>query len=224
MKGFVLGTKGDQSQRFDERGARDAVTSIVTTPCFVVSITAPETGPKLMKVAFGTTKNVAKPVAGEQKKAGIKAPLRHTRAVRIEKMRGWEIVMEGKNTFLVKDELKIGAGFEIKPELFFAVGDMVDVAGTSRGKGFQGVVKRHNFRGGPKTHGQSDRHRAPGSIGQTTTPGRVYKGKRMAGRMGGERVTVKGLRVVEVNEQGIVIAGLIPGRRSGVVEVTNRTK
>jgi len=102
-----------------------------------------------------------------------------------------------------------------------AVGDKVKVTGTSKGKGFAGVVKRWHFAGGPRTHGQSDRERAPGSIGQTTTPGRVYKGKKMAGRMGGKKVTVKGLKVVEVKpeEKLLVIKGLIPGNKGGLVKI-----
>lgn len=92
-------------------------------------------------------------------------------------------------------------------------GDLVDVIGISKGKGFAGVVKRHHFKGGPRTHGQSDRERAPGSIGQTTTPGRVYKGKRMAGHMGHSRTTIKNLQVVDVeeNKNTLLIKGLVPG-------------
>jgi len=105
-----------------------------------------------------------------------------------------------------------------------AVGDKVKVTGTSKGKGFAGVVKRWHFAGGPRTHGQSDRERAPGSIGQTTTPGRVYKGKKMAGRMGGKKVTVKGLKVVEVKpeENLLVIKGLVPGAKGGKVLVSKQ--
>ncbi len=104
------------------------------------------------------------------------------------------------------------------------VGDEIKVRGTSRGKGFAGVVKRWKFAGGPKTHGQSDRERAPGSIGQTTTPGRVYKGKRMAGRMGGKKVTVRGLKVVEVKpeEKILIVKGLIPGAKGSKVTITKK--
>ncbi|MBI4078925.1 MAG: 50S ribosomal protein L3 [Candidatus Levybacteria bacterium] len=98
-------------------------------------------------------------------------------------------------------------------------GDIVDVTGISKGKGFAGVVKRHHFKGGPRTHGQSDRERAPGSIGQTTTPGRVYKGKRMAGRMGHNKVTVKNLTVMDATDNEIVIKGLIPGIINGIVMI-----
>ncbi|TSC54397.1 MAG: large subunit ribosomal protein L3 [Microgenomates group bacterium LiPW_16] len=103
-----------------------------------------------------------------------------------------------------------------------AVGDKVKVTGTSKGKGFAGVVKRWGFAGGPRTRGQSDRERAPGSIGQTTTPGRVYKGKKMAGRMGGKRVTIKGLKVVEIKpeENLLIVKGLVPGPKRGKVLVS----
>jgi len=104
----------------------------------------------------------------------------------------------------------------------------VDVIGTSKGKGFAGVVKRHHFRGGPKTHGQSDRHRAPGSIGATTTPGRVLKGMRMAGHMGNKRVTIKALRVVrsEPERNLLLLEGAVPGPREGLILIrkSNRTR
>jgi len=103
----------------------------------------------------------------------------------------------------------------------FAPGDKVKVTGTSKGKGFAGVVKRHGFKGGPKTHGQSDRERAPGAIGSTTTPGRVYRGKRMAGHMGNVKRTVLGLSIfaVKPEENLLVVKGLIPGNRNGLVKV-----
>jgi large subunit ribosomal protein L3 len=108
----------------------------------------------------------------------------------------------------------------------FAVGEIVDVVGTSKGKGFAGVVKRYHFRGGPKTHGQSDRHRRPGSIGSGTTPGRVYKGLRMAGRMGDERVTVQNLRVLQVDTERnlLVLRGAVPGPANGLVTVRKAVK
>lgn len=117
----------------------------------------------------------------------------------------------------------IQAGKDVKIGDVFKPGDHIQVTGTSKGKGFAGVVKRHHFKGGPRTHGQSDRERAPGSIGQTTTPGRVYKGKRMAGRMGGNRVTVKGLQVVSVdpNKNTIWVKGLVPGPSRGLISIKN---
>ncbi|MFQ5577673.1 MAG: 50S ribosomal protein L3, partial [Anaerolineae bacterium] len=116
-------------------------------------------------------------------------------------------------------------GQVIKADVF-EVGDRVDVVGTSTGKGFAGVVKRHGFAGGPKTHGQSDRHRAPGSIGAGTTPGRVFKGMRMPGRMGGDRVTVSNLKVVFVppERNEVALKGAFPGEKNGLVMVKQARK
>ncbi len=113
-------------------------------------------------------------------------------------------------------EVEIGS--EIKSEIFSS-GDKVVVRGVSKGKGFAGVVKRHGFAGGPKTHGQSDRHRAPGSIGAGTTPGRVLKGKKMAGRMGQDTITMANREVVEVKDNLILIKGPIPGSRGDLVAI-----
>lgn len=110
-------------------------------------------------------------------------------------------------------------GDQLKVTDVLKPGDIVDVVGVSKGKGFAGVVKRHHFKGGPRTHGQSDRERAPGSIGQTTTPGRVYKGKRMAGRMGNAKTTVKNLMVVDVLPQTLFIKGMVPGGRNSIVMI-----
>ena len=103
----------------------------------------------------------------------------------------------------------------------FAAGERVDVVGISKGKGFAGVVKRHHFAGGPKTHGQSDRHRAPGSIGATTTPGRVLKGMRMAGHMGAKRVTIKDLLVIRAEPERnlLLLEGAVPGPREGLIMI-----
>ena len=110
---------------------------------------------------------------------------------------------------------------ETAPWASLTVGQPVTVSGIAKGKGFAGVVKRHHFKGGPATHGQSDRERHPGSIGGTTTPGRVYKGKRMAGRLGGQQVTVKGLKIVDINEgkKLVGISGAIPGSRHARVKI-----
>jgi large subunit ribosomal protein L3 len=120
-------------------------------------------------------------------------------------------------------------GFEEGEKLtvgIFEAGEYVDVTGTSKGRGFAGVVKRHGFSGGPKTHGQSDRHRAPGSIGACTTPGRVFKGKRMAGRMGSDRVTVQNLEVVLVDPERNLLAvrGAVPGAKNGLVVIQQARK
>lgn len=206
MTGFILGEKSEQSQTFDEKGERIPTTFIKTDTCFIVDIKEPEKhGYSSITLGFGQTKNIKKPVQGKLTKAGIKAPLRFLREFRLDKS---DI-----------DNIKLLIGDKINPALFFKRGDKVDVSGISKGKGFQGVVKRHGFAGGPRTHGQSDRERAPGSIGQTTTPGRVFKGKRMAGRMGGERVTAKKLKIVDVDEKGLLVKGLVPGAKGGLLEV-----
>lgn len=173
-----------------------------------------------VKLGFGQTKNIKKTVFGEITKAGLKSPLRFFKEFRLEKFGdSVKIIEEDKKVALQVAETKLMVGDEIKSSILFKKGDVVDVSGISKGKGFQGVVKRYHFKGGPKTHGQSDRQRAPGAIGQTTTPGRVYKGKRMAGRMGGDRITVKNLHVVEVKEDGLVIKGLIPGAKGSLIEI-----
>ena len=127
--------------------------------------------------------------------------------------------------FRVKDP-QVSEGDKLEVGDVFEVGEQVDVVGTSKGKGFQGAVKRHGFRGGPKTHGQSDRQRATGSIGATTTPGRVFKGKRMPGHMGFERVTIQNLRVEYVDgERNLIgVRGSIPGAKGGVVMIKEARK
>lgn len=217
MKGFILGSKIDQSQTFSQTGERIPVTRITTAPCYLVGVTdEARQGYSAVKLGFGKANNIKKPVAGEIKKAGIQAPLRFLREFRVES----EAITEedGKKGFIV-GETKVFIGDEVKPSAVFKAGDKIDVTGTSKGKGFQGVVRRHGFHGGPKTHGQSDRWRAPGSVGSGTTPGRVYKGKRMAGRMGGDQVTVRGLEVVSVTENEILIKGLVPGHRTGLLQI-----
>ncbi|OGK20527.1 50S ribosomal protein L3 [Candidatus Roizmanbacteria bacterium RIFCSPHIGHO2_01_FULL_39_8] len=207
MSGFILGEKFDQSQAFDDKGERIPTTFIKTSPCYFVEMKEQSKhGYFSVKLGFGQTKNIKKPVQGQLAKAGIKTPLRFLREFRMD-----------DDSIIVERKIKVGD--ELKPTLFFKKGDKVIVSGISKGKGFQGVVKRHGFSGGPRTHGQSDRERAPGSIGMTTTPGRVFKGKRMAGRMGGNRITVKGLLVVDVKDDGIIVKGLVPGAKGGLLEV-----
>ena len=127
--------------------------------------------------------------------------------------------------FRVKDT-EVNEGDKLEVGEVFSVGDQVDVVGTSKGKGFQGAMKRHGFRGGPKTHGQSDRQRSPGSIGATTTPGRVFKGKRMPGHMGSERVTIQNLQVayVDADRNLLGVRGAIPGPKGGVVMIKEARK
>ena len=221
MAGFILGQKSLQSQTFNEKGMRIPVTSIKTAPCYLIDIKEPkENGYFSVKIGFGQTKNIQKPVLGELTKAGIKTPLRFLREFRLERFSDTvkAITVEKKKGLQV-GEIKIFVGDEVKPAVLFKKGEFVDVSGVSKGKGFQGVVKRHHFAGGPHTHGQSDRERAPGSIGQTTTPGRVYRGKRMAGRMGGTRVTLRHLEIVDIKDDSLMVKGLVPGEKTALLEV-----
>ncbi len=221
MAGFILGQKGLQTQAFDEKGNLLPVTKISVTPCFLVNIKWSETkGPRSIQLGFGKAKHISKPVNGKLTKAGIKTPLRFLKEFRIRSEHKDLTVIEeeGKKGILLGEQ-KVFIGDEVKPTVIFKIGDIIDVSGTSKGKGFQGVVKRHGFRGGPKTHGQSDRERAPGSIGSTTTPGRVFKGQRMAGRMGGVRKTVQNLIVMQSDDTSITVSGLVPGARGGLLEV-----
>lgn len=215
MPGFTLGEKTNSSQIFYEKGDRIPVTFIRTAQCYLVDIKRQDKHRYFaVKLGFGKTKNIKKTVMGVLTKAGIKTPLRFLREFRLDS----KLVDDKKKGVNIGDN-KIQIGDEIKPPLFFKKGQFVNVSGISKGKGFQGVVKRHGFAGGPRTHGQSDRERAPGSIGQTTTPGRVFKGKRMAGRMGGGRTTIKNLEIVEVKEDGLILKGLVPGAKGGLLEI-----
>lgn len=208
MINSIIGTKITQSQAFTTEGKLIPVTSILTGPCVVVNIKSEDKdGYNAVQLGLGARRiiTVTKPQLGNLKKAGLeKNPPRFLREVRLSDLSNL-------------GDLKLG--IEIKIEDVFAAGDTVQVTGISKGKGFQGVVKRHHFKGGPRTHGQSDRERAPGSIGSTTTPGRVYKGKRMAGRMGNDRVTIKNLKVIAVDgEKNILtISGLVPGGRNALL-------
>ncbi|OGG27301.1 50S ribosomal protein L3 [Candidatus Gottesmanbacteria bacterium RIFCSPLOWO2_01_FULL_39_12b] len=210
MINALIGTKLNQTQKFLDTGKRIPVTLILSTPCKVVGIkkTIPD-GYNAVQLGLGyrRPKTISQPVLGVYRKAGLdKNPPRFLREVYLSDLSNL-------------GDLKIGT--EIKIGDVFAPGDTVSVTGISKGKGFAGVVKRHHFKGGPRTHGQSDRERAPGSIGQTTTPGRVYKGKRMAGRMGQDRVTVKNLRVVNIDTEKniLTVSGLIPGGRNGLLMI-----
>jgi large subunit ribosomal protein L3 len=127
--------------------------------------------------------------------------------------------------FEIDDIKEVKTGQKIDVDMFKA-GDFVNVSGVSKGKGFAGGVKRYHFKGGPKTHGQSDRHRAPGAIGSTTTPGRVFKGLRMAGRMGNQKVTVRGLEIVEVDLERhiMLVKGAVPGAKNGLLLINKASK
>lgn len=200
----LLGKKLGQSQTFDEKGMRIPVTQILAGPNWITEVEDKESF-KSIQLGFGTIKNLSKAEIGHLKKAGLEEKLRFLRSFTVS-----EIAENEK------------PGTQIAVDAVFAPGDVIRITGTSKGKGFAGVVKRHNFRGGPRTHGQSDRERAPGSIGQTTTPGRVYKGKRMAGRMGSDTVTIRNLKVVAVDPatQTLTIKGLVPGAINGLLIIS----
>lgn len=191
---------------YDARGRRVGATVIELSPNFVTQVKSKEgkDGYSAIQVGFGTKKNIKKPQMGHIKKSGLDQQIRWFREVKI-----------------ADNEESLKPGQQIRLDQVFSVGDIVKVTGTSKGRGFAGVVKRHGFHGGPKTHGQSDRHRAPGSIGSGTTPGRVYRGKSMAGHMGNVTVSVKNLEVVGVDKKAslLVVKGGIPGPAGSLLTV-----
>jgi len=200
----LLGEKMGMTQIYGENGRWIPVTVVKAGPCVIVQKKLKEKeGYSAIQVGFGNVKekNVSKPVLGHFKKKQIVAT-RLLKEFRTDKAEKYQT-----GTSLTVDILKVG--------------DMVDVTGISKGKGFQGVMKRHNFAGGRATHGCSVSHRAPGSIGQRTYPGKVFKNKKMAGQMGNEKVTVKNLKVVGIeSEQGLVlIRGAIPGANHSFVTI-----
>jgi large subunit ribosomal protein L3 len=199
----LIGKKIDQTQAFLENGIRVPLTVVSMAPNIVSQIKTQEhDGYMAVQLGIGHNTKAKKSKVGHATKAGIEKTPRFFKEVRVESVEGFELAGA------------IAAGDVFKP------GDIIDVIGTSKGKGYAGVVKRHNFRGGPRTHGQSDRERAPGSSGQTTTPGRVYKGKRMSGRMGNEQVTVKNLLVLDVQGDTLLVKGLLPGPKGTMIRVT----
>ena len=208
MKG-ILGKKVGMTQIFDENGAVIPITLVEAGPCYVTQKkTVGADGYEAIQVGFEETseKHLTKPQLGHLAKTN--APkLRYLREFRVQNVDDYE---EGQ---------KIDASI-------FEVGDRIDVTGISKGKGFAGTVKRHHFRGGPKTHGQSDRWRAPGSVGAGSTPGRVFKGTRMSGQMGNERVTVQNLTValVDADKNLLGIKGSVPGGKNGLIIIHEAVK
>jgi len=201
----LLGKKLGMTSIFDETGQVIPCTVIEAGPCYVTQIkTRERDGYEAIQLGFDAKRErlVTRPLNGHFAKAGVK-PARLVR-----EFRGNGVA-------------ELQPGQEIKVETVFAKGDFVKVVGTSKGRGFQGVVKRHHFGGGFRTHGQSDRERAPGSIGSSSYPSRVFKGQRMAGRMGGERVTVSNLKVVGVipDSNLLLIKGSVPGAINGYLEI-----
>ena len=211
MKIGLVGRKRGMTRVFTEEGQSIPVTVIEVDPNRVTQVKNDDTdGYRSVQVTIGQRRQslVNKPVAGHYAKAGVEAG---------EGL--WEIRLP----LGVAEELEAGA--ELKVGMFEA-GELVDVTGTSKGKGFAGAVKRHNFRMQDATHGNSLSHRAPGSIGQCQTPGRVFKGKKMAGQMGDERVTTQNLEIVRVDEERnlLLIKGAVPGASGGAVMVRPSVK
>lgn len=208
MKGLI-GKKLGMAQIFDDAGRMIPVTLVEAGPCFVAQVrTMEKEGYSAVQLGFAETKTsrMAKGELGHLQKASL-PPLRYLREFRIDADQAPK------------------PGDKVTVDIFKA-GEKVDVIGSSKGKGFQGGVKRHGFKGGPKTHGQSDRLRGPGAVGSTTTPGRVYKGKRMAGHMGASRVTSSGLRIALVDSERnlLGLAGSVPGPRGGIVVIRETRK
>jgi large subunit ribosomal protein L3 len=208
MKG-LLGKKLGMTQIFDDRGEVIPVTVIEAGPCYVTQIkTLERDGYTAVQLGFEEIQpsRANKPQLGHLAKNGL-PPLRHLRE------------------FRVIDHTDLSEGQKLNVSLF-EMGDRVDVSGITKGHGFAGVVKRHGFGGGPRTHGQSDRARAPGAISSGSTPGRVFKGLRMAGRMGSDRVTVQNLEVALVDPERNLLAvkGAVPGARGGLLIIHEARK
>ncbi len=206
----LLGKKLGMTSIFDDTGQVIPCTVIEAGPCFVTQIKTKERdGYEAVQIGFEEKRArlVKKPAAGHFAKAHSK-PLR--------------LVREFRGNGLADMQ----PGQEVKVDSVFTKGDVVSVIGTSKGRGFQGVVKRHHFGGGFRTHGQSDRERAPGSIGSSSYPSRVFKGLRMAGRMGGERVTVRNLKVVGViaDSNLLLVKGSVPGAINGYLEIRKKVQ
>lgn len=204
----ILGTKLGMTQVFDEDGRVVPVTVVHATPNTVSQVKNGETdGYTAVQIAYGRTKHTNRPAAGHLAKAGVES------ARALVELR-----------YPADEELPaLGTSIDVAT---FGKGDIVDVTGTSKGKGYAGVMKRHNFSGMGDGHGVKKKNRHPGSVGNASTPGRTFKGKRMAGRMGGERVTMQNLEVVEVDTEHdlILIRGAVPGSDGQVVLIRQAVK
>lgn len=198
----ILGRKVGMTQLYNESGEAVPVTVIEAGPCYVTQVkTVDIDGYNAVQIGFDelAERKLTKGEMGHLRKAEVPA-LRHLRELRLS------------------DLPTVALGDVIKADIF-GEGEIVDVTGVSKGKGFAGVVKRHNFKGGPKTHGQSDRHRAPGSAGAGTTPGHVFPGSKGPGRMGNAQVTIQNLKIalVDAERNLIAVRGAVPGPRTGLV-------
>jgi len=196
----LIGKKIGMTHLFADEGLMVPVTVLEVGPCLVTQLrTGPKDGYEAVQLGYGTAKRLNQPQRGHLKHSG---PVKHLREVAASDI----------------SEYQIGQSLDVS---VFQEGEMVDVIGTSKGKGFQGGMKRHNFSGGPKTHGQKDRGRAVGSIGATTYPGRVLKGQKMPGQMGNKRITVRHMKVqkIDLERNLLMLNGAVPGARNGLVVV-----
>lgn len=208
MSKTLIGKKVGMTQIFDEQGKVIPVTAIEAGPCTVVQVKTVETdGYNAIQLGFGDVKEhkVIKPVKGHYTKVNL-TPKKHLREFRVDSVQ----------------EVKVGD--ELKADTFVA-GDKLDIQGTSKGKGFQGVIKRHGQSRGPMGHG-SMYHRRPGSMGSTTTPGRVFKGKRLPGHMGHVTVTIQNLEVVRVDldKNVVLVKGSVPGANGAILKLKTSVK
>ena len=200
----IIGIKLGMTQVFSNDGKAEAVTAIGAGPCTVTQVkTIAKEGYNAAQLGFGEAKRLKSPLRGHLKGLG---QLKHLQEFRVGDT----------------ETVKVGDTVDVS---LFKAGDLVDITGISKGKGFAGVVKRYHFAGGPKTHGQSDRHRAPGSIGAGTSPGRVLKGRRMAGHMGDSQVTVRHLEVFEADPTRnlLLVRGAVPGGRNSLLTIKKST-
>jgi len=194
----IIGKKLGMTQIFRDNGEAEAVTAIEAGPCLVIQVKVMDKeGYNAVQLGFGQAKRLKSPQLGHLKELG---EFKHLQEFRVGNTK----------------KIKIGDKVDVS---LFKVGDLVDITGVSKGKGFAGVVKRYHFAGGPKTHGQSDRHRHPGSIGASASPGRVFKGMRMAGHMGDRRVTVRHLKIFEADPARnlLLVKGAVPGAKNGLL-------
>ena len=201
----IIGRKLGMTQVFRENGKAEAITVVSAGPCTVIQVRMEaKEGYNAAQLGFGEAKRLKSAQRGHLKGQGDFRYLREFRLVDSE-------------------DVKVGDKVDVS---LFKPGDLVNVTGVSKGKGFAGVVKRYGFAGGPKTHGQSDRHRAPGSIGAGSSPGRVLKGKRMPGHMGDEQVTVRNLEVLKTDTDRnlLLVKGAVPGAKNGLLLIRKSEK
>ena len=201
----IIGRKLGMTQMFRDSGKAEAVTAVAAGPCTVIQLKKDsKEGYNAAQLGFGEAKKMKSARKGHLKEMGN---YRYLREIRLTDTKG----------------IKVGDSVDVS---LFEPGDIIDITGISKGKGFAGVVKRYNFAGGPKTHGQSDRHRAGGSIGAGTSPGRVLKGTKMPGHMGNEQVTERKLEVIQVDSEKniMLVKGAVPGAKNGILLIKKSGK